>query len=129
MAERVFDAVLIDRRPAAGCPPAGPAAVERMLEALGDRRSLILFPEGTRGSADGMGAFRSGLYHLCAARPGLEVVPVHLANLNRILPRGEFLPVPMLSRVTFGLPIRLGAGESRDAFLERARRAVEELAS
>ena len=76
-----------------------------------------------------MGAFRSGLYHLCAARPGLEVLPVHLANLNRILPRGEFLPVPMLSRVTFGRPIRLGDGESRDAFLERARRAVEELAS
>jgi 1-acyl-sn-glycerol-3-phosphate acyltransferase len=131
VAERVFDAVLIDRgRQSAGCPSAGREAVDRMLEALADRRSLILFPEGTRGSSDeGVGAFRSGLYHLCAARPGLQVVPVHLANLNRILPRGEFLPVPMLSRVMFGQPIELEHGESRDAFLERARTAVERLAS
>jgi hypothetical protein len=52
------------------------------------------------------------------------LVPVYLHNLNRILPRGESLPVPMLSRVTFGEPLASGADEAKDAFLGRARDAL-----
>ncbi len=37
-------------------------------------------------------------------------MPVYLANLNRILPKGEVLPAPLLSRVTFGPAITIGAG-------------------
>jgi 1-acyl-sn-glycerol-3-phosphate acyltransferase len=125
VAEQVFNALLIDR---AGGAANGRAAVDRMLEAMGEHGSLILFPEGTRGSGEAVGPFRSGLYHLCAARPGLRVTPVHLANVSRILPKGEVLPVPMLSRVRFGEPVRLDEGEDRGAFLERARQAVERLA-
>jgi len=44
--------------------------------------------------------------------------------MNRILPRGEVLPVPLLSRITFGPPMWLEAGEPKAAFLERARQAV-----
>jgi hypothetical protein len=47
--------------------------------------------------------------------------------MNRILPKGELLPVPMLSRVVFGRPMRLDEGETKPAFLERARAAVREL--
>ena len=45
-------------------------------------------------------------------------------NLNRVLPRGEFLPVPLLSCITFGPPIWLEPGESKVDFLNRAREAV-----
>ncbi|MFN2385345.1 MAG: hypothetical protein ABR576_03510 [Thermoanaerobaculia bacterium] len=51
-------------------------------------------------------------------------MPVYLENLNRILPKGEALPVPMLSRAIFGRPIRCAPDESKPAFLERARAAV-----
>jgi hypothetical protein len=44
--------------------------------------------------------------------------------LNRVLPRGEFLPVPLLSCVTFGPPLWLEAGEPKADFLNRAREAV-----
>jgi hypothetical protein len=54
-------------------------------------------------------------------------VPVYLENLNRVLPKGEFLPLPILSRVVFGRPQRLEPGEDKAAFLERMRAAVEEL--
>jgi hypothetical protein len=47
-----------------------------------------------------------------------------LANLNRILPKGEFVMVPLLSRVSFGPPLRLEYGERKLLFLERARKAV-----
>jgi 1-acyl-sn-glycerol-3-phosphate acyltransferase len=71
--------------------------------------------------------FKTGLFHLSEAQPGLELVPVAIENLNRILPKGEFLPVPMVSRVSFGPSLSLREGEAKDEFLARARRALEEL--
>jgi 1-acyl-sn-glycerol-3-phosphate acyltransferase len=129
LAARVFNAVLIDRVAAPGLAAGklGRQAVDQMAQALDDRHSLILFPEGTRGPGDDLAPFRSGLYHLCHTRPEVEVVPVYLENLNRILPKGHLIPVPMLSRITFGAPLRLQPTEEKDAFLERARRAVQAL--
>lgn len=101
--------------------------IEAVVDAMGERRSLIMFPEGTRGAGPGIAPFKSGLYHLCLRKPGLELVPVHLDNVHRILPKGEILPVPMACRVTFGPPIVLGDGEPKEAFLERARDAVRRL--
>ena len=60
-------------------------------------------------------------------RPDLELVPVYIDNMNRVLPRGEFLPVPLLSCITFGAPLWLEAGETKNTFLERARNAVAQL--
>ena len=129
LAARVFNAVLIDRSASSGTPAGqlGRQAVDQMVEALGDQHSLILFPEGTRGSGEDLAPFRSGLFHLCRAKPQVAVVPVYLENLNRILPKGHLLPVPILSRITFGAPLRLQPDETKDAFLERARESVRAL--
>ncbi|TMG28184.1 MAG: 1-acyl-sn-glycerol-3-phosphate acyltransferase [Chloroflexi bacterium] len=129
LAARVFNAVLIDRAASPGTPAGqlGRQAVDQMIEALGDQHSLILFPEGTRGSGDEVAPFRSGLFHLCRAKPQVAVVPVYLENLNRILPKGHLLPVPILSRITFGTPLRLQPDETKDAFLQRARESVRAL--
>lgn len=121
-ASQVFQAVLIDRGSVEMSERA--RQLDLMLNALGEGHSLILFPEGTRGTGEEVGAFRSGLYHLCKKKPGLELVPVHIENLNRILPKGEFLPVPLLSYLTFGPPLYLGEDEPKEAFLARAREAV-----
>jgi hypothetical protein len=74
-----------------------------------------------------MGEFKSGLYYLGKKRPDLELVPVYIDNLNRVLPRGEFLPVPLLSCITIGPPMWLESGESKTEFLKRAREAVKRL--
>jgi 1-acyl-sn-glycerol-3-phosphate acyltransferase len=86
--------------------------------------SLILFPEVTRSSRLEPQVFKSGLFHLARARPEVEFIPVYLENLNRILPKGEILPVPLMGSVTIGAPFRLDPGETKESFLERARRAV-----
>ena len=91
---------------------------------MGQRYSAIIFPEGGRGVDDEMGEFKSGLYYLGKKRSDLELVPVYLDNMNRVLPRGEFLPVPLLSCITIGPPIWLEAGEPKQQFLKRAREAV-----
>jgi 1-acyl-sn-glycerol-3-phosphate acyltransferase len=101
--------------------------IEEMADALGTENSLILFPEGTRGTGEKIGPFRAGLYHLAMRRPDVELVPAYLDNLNRILPKGEFLPVPMLSLLTFGKPLQVELDEDKEAFLERAREAVASL--
>jgi hypothetical protein len=44
--------------------------------------------------------------------------------VQRVMPKGEVVPVPILCSVTFGAPIQLEPGEERRPFLDRARRAV-----
>jgi 1-acyl-sn-glycerol-3-phosphate acyltransferase len=129
LASEVFRAVLVERRSAAAgnALDHARAAVEQMAHEMGDHDSLIVFPEGTRSASGEVGPFRSGLYHLSRARPDAELIPVHLENLNRILPKGEALPVPMVSRVTFGPELPMCVGEQKEAFLERARMALLQL--
>lgn len=104
--------------------------VDAMQRALEDGSDLIVFPEGTRVADACVQPFKSGLYHLVRRCPDVELVPVWLENLNRILPKGEFLPVPVLGRVVFGPAIpTLGAEESKDAFLHRCRESLVALSS
>jgi 1-acyl-sn-glycerol-3-phosphate acyltransferase len=86
-----------------------------------------VFPEGTRRLDGEVGAFKSGLFHLSQLRPDVELIPVYLQNLNRILPKGEILPVPMLGRVVFGRSFERYRDEPKSAFLSRARHALVEL--
>ena len=99
-------------------------AMDDLLNALGEKNSLIIFPEGTRGTGEIPAPFKSGIFHLWRHRPDVEFVPVYLANLNRVLPKGEFLPVPIISRVTFGPPLQLDAHESKESFIGKAHQAV-----
>ncbi len=121
---RSFNALLVDRTEI----KVHKSPIDIMLQQMGDVYSLILFPEGSRSSSDDqMSNFKSGLYYMGKKRPDLELVPVYIDNVNRILPRGEILPVPLLSCITIGSPIFLEAGEPKNEFLKRARQAVMDL--
>jgi len=96
-----------------------------MLSVLDQGHSLILFPEGTRNTTDQpLLPFRSGLYNLSMARPEVELIPCWIENMSRVLPKGQFLPVPLLCRVVFGPAVTIAPGEERRAFLERARQTL-----
>lgn len=117
----VFHALLIDRQP----QPGEPSPVDVMGATLDQGESLILFPEGTRNTTDApLLPFKSGLYHLGRQRPGVELVPVWIDNIRRVIPKGQWLPVPMVCSVSYGAPIAIGADESKDDFLRRAEAAV-----
>lgn len=115
-----FNALLIDRTNI----KVHQSPIDLMLQEAGDIHSYIVFPEGGRNPEGEVGEFKSGLYYLGKKRPDWELVPVYIDNLNRVLPRGEFLPVPLLSCITFGPPIWLEPGEPKSSFLSRARSAV-----
>ncbi|MBX7209261.1 MAG: 1-acyl-sn-glycerol-3-phosphate acyltransferase [Verrucomicrobiaceae bacterium] len=101
--------------------------VAQMEAALRAGDSLIIFPEGTRSRDGTIGTFKPGLYHLAARVPEAELVPVFLQNLNRILPKGHLLPIPLISTVVFGRPLRIEEGEGKKAFMERAQATVSAL--
>ena len=123
LATQVFRAVLIERKQVtrANNP------VEQMVPVLAGGECLILFPEGGRFAGGELAPFKSGLFHLAQRCPEARLVPVYIENLNRVLPKGEALAVPLLCAVNFGEPMRLEADETRDAFLTRARAAVQTL--
>lgn len=116
----VFNAVLIDRnRDTRVMDP-----IEQMLEALDEGSSLIIFPEGQRNTTDQMLPFKPGIFHLAEKRPDVELVPVWIENLNRVLPKGEIIPIPFACSVTFGAPIQLEQDEDKQTFLKRAEKCV-----
>ena len=118
-----FNALLIDREEI----KVHQSPVDVMIREIGQKYSLIVFPEGGRNTGEEIQDFKSGLYYLGKKRPDLELMPVLIDNLNRVLPRGEFLPVPLLSSITIGPPIWLEPKESKVDFLRRAREAVRRL--
>ncbi|QLQ20789.1 MAG: 1-acyl-sn-glycerol-3-phosphate acyltransferase [Exiguobacterium profundum] len=121
----VFNAVLIDRRPEMRAEN----PVDQMVTALDQGFSLILFPEGKRNTtSDLVLPFKTGLYHVAKARPNVDLVPVWIANLSRIMPKGEIVPLPLLCTVTFGAAMHLDSDEPKERFLERAAEALRALA-
>ena len=118
----VFNAIYVDRVKTSDQDP-----LEPLIEALNHGDSIILFPEGTRGNQEEPQAFKSGLFNLAQKFPNVVLVPAWINNVQRVMPKGEVVPVPILCSVTFGAPIALAADEERGHFLTRARQAVLDL--
>ena len=115
----VFNAVYVSRVRTEDEDP-----LEPLVDALRNGDSLVIFPEGTRGNKGEPQAFKAGLYHLAEQFPDVQLVPTWIDNVQRVMPKGEVVPVPILCSVTFGAPMTLAAGEEKRAFLDRARSAV-----
>ena len=120
----IFNAVYVSRQRTDDEDP-----LEPLMEALRNGDSLVIFPEGTRGNKTEPAAFKAGLFHLAEAFPDVQLIPTWIDNVQRVMPKGEVVPVPILCSVTFGAPLVLQPGEDKRAFLDRARAAVVELRS
>ncbi|KNZ31044.1 MAG: acyl-phosphate glycerol 3-phosphate acyltransferase [Methylibium sp. NZG] len=119
LTREVFNAVYVSRQRTDDEDP-----LEPLMEALRNGDSLVIFPEGTRGNRDDPAPFKAGLYHLAEAFPGVQLIPAWIDNVQRVMPKGEVVPVPILCSVTYGTPLQLQDGEDKRVFLDRARAAV-----
>jgi len=128
LTSEVFHAVYVNRtRPKAGPDDSTDDLqdpLEPLVDALTKGDSLVIFPEGTRSNKPEPQAFKSGLYHLAEQFPGVQLIPTWIDNVQRVMPKGEVVPVPILCTVTFGAPLQLQPGEDKREFLMRARAAV-----
>jgi 1-acyl-sn-glycerol-3-phosphate acyltransferase len=119
LTSEVFHAVYVNRLRTDDQDP-----LEPLVAALAGGDSLVIFPEGTRSNRPEPQAFKSGLYHLARQFPHVQLIPAWIDNVQRVMPKGEVVPVPILCTVTFGAPLLLGPEEDKKSFLERARAAV-----
>jgi 1-acyl-sn-glycerol-3-phosphate acyltransferase len=126
--KRTIAMVLMNALPIQRNPGAGQDPLAGVVRALEQGRSIILFPEGTRGEAGVVAPFRSGVGRIVRAIPGLTVVPVFLQGPERIWPRGEVVPVPQGVDVHVGKPRSYDAGADAREIAEAVRQDVLALA-
>jgi 1-acyl-sn-glycerol-3-phosphate acyltransferase len=82
----------------------GRDVLQPMIDALQAGKTLIYFPEGSRGEPGVIGSFKPGIGKLVKSVPGVVVLPVFLAGAERSLPRGVSVPVPLGIDVNIGKP-------------------------
>ncbi len=88
--------------------------INDMDKMLKKKRSLILFPEGSRGIAGKMSDFKKGLGYLVQKNPKISVIPVYLENIYKTLPKGKRLILPYNCSIKFGKPIKFSSLEMND---------------
>lgn len=71
-------------------------------QALREGKTLILFPEGTRGEAGKLSPLKSGLWHLSQSMPEVPIIPVWLRGTERVMAKGNRIPLPLFIGVTVG---------------------------
>ena len=119
LTREVFNAVYVARQRTEDQDP-----LEPLQDALAHGDSLVIFPEGTRSNKGDPQPFKSGLFHLAEQFADVQLIPAWIDNVQRVMPKGEVVPVPILCTVTFGAPMHLAQGEDKRNFLDRARDAV-----
>ena len=122
LTSEVFHSIYVNRQRTEDQDP-----LEPLVDALRNGDSLVIFPEGTRSNKPEPQPFKSGLYHLAEQFPDVPLIPAWIDNVQRVMPKGEVVPVPILCTVTFGAPLHLQADEDKRDFLARARAAVVDL--
>jgi len=108
--------IIIDRSDRVQAVASLRAAREQMLEGV----SVIIFPEGTRGSVDGpLLPFKKGGFML-ALETGFPIVPIAVRGSGELLPRGSWQPASGEIEVVVGPPIVV-EGLGRDELVERVQ--------
>lgn len=108
--------VEIDRR-------SGKVAMETLSRAVKEmpaRRSVVLFPEGTRTKSKSLGAFKAGAV-LVARETGRVIRPIVILNSDQLLPRGRFFPYSGTVRIKVLAPFVCDLDASPDDDVARLR--------
>jgi len=90
-------------------------SLSMLKDLVGKGWSVLIFPSGTRGT--GASGFKKGFAYI-AVDAQVPVVPLYLHGLDRIMPKGSFVPLPGGVAVGIGPPIPPG-----DDYAELVRKA------
>jgi len=97
-----INTILISRKRDKNNPGYDP--INRMVKALDEGFSLILFPEGTRGEPEIEQKFKPGVAIVLSKRPQVKYVPVYMKGMGKAMPKGDNLIVPFSSSLSYGRP-------------------------
>lgn len=100
--------------------------IAKMLKAIDDGYSLILFPEGTRGKPEQMDKIKSGIAHILMQRPDIKYIPVLMTGMGKSLPKGKFVILPYNATIHYGTPTKINTAE-KTSILEQIRLDFEKM--
>ncbi|MBT1689644.1 lysophospholipid acyltransferase family protein [Dawidia soli] len=78
--------------------------IHRMIHALDNGYSLILFPEGTRGAPEVQQPLKPGVALVLLQRPHIKYVPAFMTGMGKAMPKEDSLIVPFNCRLIYGTP-------------------------
>lgn len=95
--------ILIPRKRAKEEGEDDPIAI--MDKAIKNGKSIILFPEGSRGDAGKLQPFKKGIGLLMEMNRNVPIIPIYMEGIGRVLPKGNKIMLPSLTKIYIGDPI------------------------
>lgn len=105
----MVNATLIPRKRAKSKEDVDP--IQLMSNLIEKGRSIIVYPEGSRGVPGVMTDFKKGIGYLINKHPHIDVVPVYLDGIHKTLPKGKNLILPYNCKIIFGDSIQFDSFE------------------
>ncbi len=97
--------------------------LSRAVSEMPARRSVVLFPEGTRTATESLGAFKAGAV-LVARETGRSIRPIVILDSDVLLPRGKHVPKSGTIRVVALEPFVCDMSATVDEDVARLRAAM-----
>jgi 1-acyl-sn-glycerol-3-phosphate acyltransferase len=98
----------------------GAAIVKKMARLVGERHSLIVFPEGTRSADGAVSRFKGGSF-VFALESGMPIVPISIAGSRHVMKKGQLMVCPGHVTVVVHAPLDTG-GVGRHGVRDLAER-------
>lgn len=106
-----------------------PCPLKKMDDLLKKGKSLILFPEGTRGEAGVMNEFKKGVAVLLKRNPNVKFLPTYIDGFDKALPKDANFLLPIVSKVRFGYPKNIRSADNVDMILSKIKQSIYDLKS
>ena len=78
--------------------------INKMIDALDNGYSLLIFPEGTRGEPEISQPLKPGIAIVLANRPKVKYVPAYMKGMGKAMPKNDNLILPYNSVLIYGKP-------------------------
>lgn len=91
--------------------------VGKILEALDEGYSIIIYPEGTRSKTGNIQDLKFGISYILQERPYIHYIPTYLKGMRYLLSFKNIF-IPSKASVTFGTPSLIKSHENKEIMAE-----------
>lgn len=100
--------------------------IHKMIKALDEGYSLILFPEGTRGAPEVQQPLKPGIGLVLSERPLIKYVPAFMRGMGKAMPKNDNLIVPHNSSLSYGNPTHVESADVTE-IVAQVERSINQL--